>query len=167
MDNPLDAPSLDIEKIKEETASLNSRLITNTYIKTGGDIVAAAKAGNVKVATAYKTLKKMKEYIARWFEESGLDEDSVMTQIQYVAIKSKNDMAKLKALEMIGKQLGMWGGGMFRDNLDSMPLEDLLKESAILMERLKNVKERHKVVDVEDAEVSDVRANPTSPEAVK
>ena len=93
-------------------------------------MAAAGREVGVSRVAAFKSIREMESEIKQHMEEEGLDVKYVLKRLHHLTLECENEIAKIRALELIGKHLGMWQErALTVDDLDMKSLEELVKEA--------------------------------------
>jgi hypothetical protein len=127
------------EKSVEEYTQNEEQRIARSYIKNKMMVAPTARDIGITPDKVKMTVERQANYIASYLRERKLDDNTIVTQLQYLVLKGKNENAKIRALELIGKHIGMWKESRSHEekDLDKKSMDELVAEMDKMVKEMK------------------------------
>ena len=131
----------------------NGQKIARHYIKNDFNVAKTARELQLPPSKVRLTLPGQLGYIKSYLAGHQLDDKAIVAQLQDLILRGKNESAKVRAIELVGKHLGMWKEVKPGDegDLSKRPMEELLAGYQDTLNELKKALGKGKG-EVQDAE---------------
>ena len=144
------------------TKMIKGQAMVKHWIYNGFDKKKTMKKFGITKEGLDYTLDRMQDYIKKFLKAASLDNKAIITQLQFIVFESRKRgdfRSSIRALELIGKHLGMWERNYTTENDDNKKsLDELINEQEKLIAEMKayqknKMEENSKEEDIQEAEV--------------